>query len=182
MAPVERVALEGLARSGYERGRALQALGRATLAIPIVAAMFATCPSPHLATLCGLLLFFGSAGLWWRGETYGRAVLPGAVAGLIPLAAAPLASLVERIATVSCWQVCVSLCAATGILAGIVIGYTTLEHHRGRRAFALSAVAIALVVGAPGCAFAGILGVAGMLVGLGIVSVPLALRVPATQS
>ncbi|HXB55585.1 MAG TPA: hypothetical protein VN461_12420 [Vicinamibacteria bacterium] len=177
MEPAETLALERRARRAYERGR----LGRAFLLtawlLPVLAAMIGSCRVLALSGVSGSLLMLAAVGLWWRGQAYGRAVGPGVGAGLVPLGATiSTAALGHLGPALTCWQVCLTICVTAGALAGLVVGHRAAQQGSDRRSFLVSAGVIAVLVGAPGCAFAGAAGIIGMSLGLAAVSTPLALR------
>ncbi len=177
MEPVETLALERLARRAYERGRLRYAFVLAARLLPVLAVMVGSCQVLALAGVSGSLLVLAAVGLWWRGQAYGRAVAPGVGAGLVPLGATLSAAALGHLGpALTCWQVCLTVCVTAGSLAGLVVGHRTAQQGSDRRSFLLSAGAIAVLVGMPGCAFAGAAGIIGMFLGLAAVSTPLALR------
>jgi hypothetical protein len=177
MEPVETLAIERLARRAYERGRLAHAFLLAAWLLPVLAVMVASCRVLALSGASGALLMTAAVGLWWRGQAYGRAVAPGVGAGLVPLGATLSAAALGHLGpALTCWQGCLTLCVTAGCLAGLVVGHRAAQQGPDRGSFLVSAGVVAVLVGAPGCAFAGAAGIIGMLLGLAAVSTPLALR------
>ena len=176
MEPAEMLTLEGRARRAYEWGRLRWALLRAWRVLPVLGMIFLICGFGALSRVTGALLVVGAIALWWRGQGCARAVAPGAGAGLVPLAVTLIVPLLGHLGpALTCWQACLTVCVASGSLAGMVVARHAAAQGPGRQAFLLSAASLAVVVGAPGCAIAGAAGVAGMLLATAV-SVPLALR------
>jgi hypothetical protein len=177
MEPVETIALKRRARRAYERGRLGRAFRLAAWLLPVLAAMVGSCRVLALSAVSGSLLVLAAVGFWWRGQAYGRAVAPGVGAGLVPLGATLSAAALGHLGpALTCWQGCLTLCITAGGLAGLVVGHRAAQQGSDRRSFLVSAGVIAVLVGAPGCAFAGAAGIVGMFLGLAAVSTPLALR------
>lgn len=160
----------------YERGRFAWA---ATFAFPLGAlAVLACC----LGTRVGLAVSVGTtlvATAWvflWRGQTLGRAVFPGVVAGLVPLALAFGARSVGHVCTGSeCVSLCVPACTAGGLVAGVVIARAG-RHASSQLRFYGGASALAVLVGALGCSCVGFGGVAGLGLGLLLTMGPVLIR------
>jgi len=177
---------EHRARRAYETTR----LRRAAVAFaPVLLLMTAAVFIGHRV---GYTMAFGSAlfiigvGLLWYGRSTKRAVLPGLIAGSVPLLFALCAKHVGHACVGDgCMVLCVPACAVGGVIAGIVIDFVCLRGGRGI-GFWVAASGIGLLTGAMGCACAGALGLAGLAVGFaasavpGLVATLLRRRVPAT--
>lgn len=163
---IEPQAAFARAERAYEFGRARRA---ATFAVPLLAlAVIATCLGARPLTAAGVGgLLLATAGVFlWRGQTLGRSVFPGVVAGLVPLALAVGARSYGHICTgTECVSLCIPACTAGGMVAGLLIARTA-RHAAARGPFLLGASALALLVGALGCSCVGYGGVAGLGVGL----------------
>jgi hypothetical protein len=180
MEPSE-AALALRARRAYERGRLQAAVWRAVPLVPLVAWSLAWCRYPTLAALCGATLVALTVAFGWRGQTWGRAIAPGLLAGLPPLV---LPLLMRGASEVCVGEMCCSLCllgcVSGGIVAGLLIGRRASGLAEGRATFLAAAGALALLAGAPACAFAGVVGLAGLLLGFAAGSAPVLLaRAPA---
>jgi hypothetical protein len=122
-------------------------------------------PSATLAF--GLGTFAVGAVLLWYGRDFRRAVLPGVLAGLVPLSLVLCASHVEHMCMGgSCMMVCLPLCAGGGALAGVVVAVIGVRGRHGW-GFWLASSAVALLTGAMGCACVGLAGLAGLALGFG---------------
>ena len=168
-------------RRAYERGRLQAALWRAVPLVPLVAWTLGWCRYPVLAALCGMALIALTVAFGWRGQTWGRAIAPGLLAGLPPLV---LPLLMRGASDVCVGEMCCSLCllgcVGGGLGAGLLVGRRAAALPEGRGAFLAAAGVLALLAGAPACAFAGVIGLAGLLLGFAAGSAPTLLaRAPA---
>ncbi len=172
---IDRASALARAERAYEIGRARRA---ATLSVPLLAfAVVAVCLGARpLAACCVGVMLLGVA--WfclWRGQTLGRAVFPGVVAGLVPLALAVGAQSCGHVCTgTQCVSLCIPACTIGGVVAGLLIARSS-RHVSSRGAFLAGASAIAILVGSLGCACVGYGGVAGLAVGLAFTLVPASL-------
>lgn len=92
MATSEGAQLQQAARRAYEWGRAKHALRLAWVVLPLACIAFVLGAAPEALVCLTILLLGIGAWLRWRGGVFGAAVLPGVLAGILPLAAAPLAA------------------------------------------------------------------------------------------
>lgn len=178
---LSETALALRARRAYEQGRLQAALWRAVPLVPLVAWSLGWCRYPTLAALCGSALIALTVAFSWRGQMWGRAVAPGLTAGLPPLV---LPLLMRGASEVCMGEICCSLClvgcVSGGLVAGLLLGRRAAALPEGRGAFLAAAGALALLGGAPACAFAGVVGLAGLLLGFAAGSAPALLaRAPA---
>ena len=116
----------------------------------------------------------GSAMLWY-GRDPKRAVLPGVLAGLVPLGLALCSSCVHGCAGDCCLMMCVPACAVGGLVAGLAVA-SVASQRKASTVFWLSASALALLTGAMGCACMGYSGVLGLAAGFTVGVVPGLLR------
>lgn len=153
-------------RRAYERGRLQAALWRAVPLVPLVAWTLGWCRYPTLAAVCGMGLIVLTVAFGWRGQTWGRAIAPGLLAGLPPLV---LPLLMRGASEVCVGEMCCSLClvgcVGGGLAAGLLVGRRAAALPEGRGAFLAAAGALALLAGAPACVFAGIIGLAALALG-----------------
>jgi len=172
MEPSEAV-LSARARRAYEQGRLQAALWRAAPLVPLVAWTCSWCRYPVLAAGCGVALVVLTVAFLWRGQLWGRAVAPGLAAGLAPLV---LPLLMRGASEVCVGEMCCSLClvgcVGGGVFAGALVGRRAAALAEGRGAFLAAAGTLALLAGAPACAFAGAMGLAGLLAGFAGGTVP----------
>lgn len=171
-----RSELHTRARLAYERSRLMLGLRAALPVVPMVALSCLVCEKPSLALGAGALLFVFAIGLRARGQAYGRALMPGLLAGSAPLIL-PLVLRASGHCCIggACWSLCMLGCTLGGLLAGVAIGVMAAGEREDRGAFLLSATAVAGLSGVLGCAMAGASGIAGMAIAIAVTSLPTAL-------
>lgn len=162
--------LERRARRRYERARVKRALlGVLPLALLVAVILgLRLHPHPYVMLALGAGAFAGGAGLLWFGREPARAVLPGLIAGLLPLWLALCARHWGHMCTDSeCVEMCLPVCAAGGALAGLVVNwYGAL---RGRTvSFWVAASSMTLLTGAVGATCAGYRGVLSVVAGYAV--------------
>ena len=166
-------------RIAYERGRLVRA---ALAALPVgglVLIAFLFSRTPAWTTGCGALLVVATVVLLWRGRAWGRAVLPGVVAGSVPLALALIAMNVGHVCSHGhCMSLCLPACFGGAVIAGLWLAQRM--RRTGRRALLASAT-VALATGAMGCGCIGTGGLVGLGLGLILMITPALLR-PAPAS
>jgi hypothetical protein len=163
-------------RRAYERARLLKALQVGALVAPMLLLSFACCGNrAHSVAIAGVLAVLATV-LVWRGGAPGRAVVPGFVAGIIPLAfplltcpACQRAGFVGVVPLVAC--------VAGGLASGAIVASFAARVQEDRAAFVIAAGAVAALAGSLGCVIVGLGGVAAMAVGLAVAA-PLGLRAP----
>lgn len=168
MDPSELGRVEQRARFKYEWSRARRAVLGLSPMIGVIALAALLGRSPEWPVTFGALVFAYGAALLWYGRDLKRAVLPGVIAGLVPLTLALCATHVGHVCTGDhCTMVCLPACAIGGVVAGLAVA---VVGHRGAHGFGYwaSASGIALLTGAMGCACIGVSGLGGL--GLGFVA------------
>ena len=158
-------------RRAYELGRMRRAIFYALLAVPMVVVSEQCCCCGRGVSVAGGALL--AAVLWvltWRGGHLGRGVLPGLIAGALPLAAPTLAG------ACGAESACLPACIAGGMLGGVVIAGWARRSKEGRAPFIFGAGAVAAATGSLGCAMAGSTGVVAMIAALAAVSAPVAVK------
>jgi hypothetical protein len=182
MEPEFSPALMRRARGAYELGRLRRALVIGAWVVPFVVLSLAAGSTPMHALLLAVPLFFVVAGLWFRGESYARAIGPGL--GLGALAA--LAPIVARAVSPccigeSCGMFCLPACIGGGLLAGSLLGLRAAVEPESRGRFVLAASVTAGLAGGFGCcAIVGLGGVVGISLGV-ILSAPSVLLLRASS-
>jgi hypothetical protein len=148
----------------YERGRWRHAL--TGFAPVLLLPMLVLCiDGISLRTIAlGALLFGTGVFVLWRGRDAARSVLPGVLAGTVPLVAAICAPRMHVCTGSSCMSFCLAACAGGGFLAGVVVGLVWRRSRRGRVSLAIAAV-LSTMTGALGCSCVGYGGVLGMAAG-----------------
>jgi hypothetical protein len=124
--------------------------------------------TPARAALLGLPLVAASAAFAYWGREAARVLWPALLLGALPLGCALMAPHLGHICTGSgCVSLCLPMCTAGGLTAGILLSRFALAQPRPWRAWWFGAV-IAIGAGAMGCACAGLPSVAGMALGVGL--------------
>jgi hypothetical protein len=114
----------------------------------------------------------------WRGGAPGRAVIPGLAAGVVPLLLPLLVRLgsaltVERGGARSALVVA---CVLAGIASGSIVAQAASGVPEDKAVFVVAGGAVAALAGTLGCFVVGLGGIAAMIAGLLLLSVPAALR------
>lgn len=144
----------------YERARLRDAL---LLAIPI-AGVAAVGTSSWIGAV---VVFVVAAALLHRGEDFGRAVLPGVLAGAIPMVMVTFSMRFGHacVEPGSCTRLCLAACAVGGVIAAAVVHLHARNAKTPRRAW-MGAALVATALGGAACTCLGAMGVAAMLAGL----------------
>lgn len=164
--------LQRRARRKYELARARRALLLFAPALSVVALAAVASKHPGSALAFGSAMFVVGVALLWYGRDVRRAVLPGLAMGLLPLALALCANhLGHSCMADRCLTWCVPACTLGGFGAGMGVSLLGRRAKQGA-AFWLAATALTLLTGAMGCSCVGYSGVAGLVVGYGLGSLP----------
>lgn len=164
---MESIDLDGLekrARVRYELARAARAVVGFAPALLLVLLAAALGRRPSSAVMFGSMLFVSGAFLLWRGQTMHRAVLPGLLAGIIPLTFALMANRGHACAGGHCSTWCLPACITGGVVAGLAVSWFATKRGLDWWFFA-GATAVSLLTGAMGCSCIGYSGVIGLGVG-----------------
>ena len=164
--------LEQRVRFKYEWSRARRAIAGFAPALAVIAMATLLGKRPGFTLAIGATMFVFGSGLLWYGRNLRRAVLPGFIAGVVPLTLALCANHFGHACT---GEQCVSLCLPACITGGLVAGLAVAAAgHRGRHglSFWVAASGLALLTGAMGCACIGYSGIAGLALGFGAGLVP----------
>jgi hypothetical protein len=141
----------------------------------MTALAFAIGGSWVLTTLAGTALLSVTVACGWRGQVWGRAVLPGLLAGSAPLV---LPTLLRNAGNCCigdrCWSFCMLGCTLGGLLAGAAIGVASAGEQEGRAKFLCATTLLASLAGVLGCAIVGAAGIAGMALAVMLSSIPTA--------
>ncbi|HET9955323.1 MAG TPA: hypothetical protein VFQ61_12500 [Polyangiaceae bacterium] len=152
------------ARRAYELGRARRALMGVAPVVFIVACAACVTHRPVSTLWFGLAAVAVGGLMLWYGRDPQRAVLPGVLAGLVPLILAIGANRIHVCGPHGCGTLCVPACAIGGVVAGLAVAGVGQQRRAGAW-FWLSASGLALLTGAMGCACIGYSGVLGLLGG-----------------
>ncbi len=162
--------LERSAKRAYEIGRTRHGLKYAFGASPLALLAYAEC-GPKLLCLIGsfglisIAFYFG-----YRGQTLERALKAGLGAGLLAFALPMVAC---SVSVMQPWIL--PICFAGGLASGLMIGLRSFRLKADRLTFLSAASLVVLAAGTLGCALAGVGGVAGMMLGVGLTTVPAAI-------
>ena len=176
MARSEVDPLEAAVRGAYERGRARRAFVAALPIFALAAIASRIEPRAGLALLVGVAMYVVAALFFWRGRGLARGVLPGIAAGVLPFAAMHAARLYGHVCGGAlCFTVCIPAAAIGGVAAGLLVGRVA-RGSRDARSTWVSGALLAALTGSLACACVGIGGIAGLVVGLVVGSVPFVVR------
>lgn len=174
MDSTEHIRLQRRARRAYEWGRLRRSLGGASPVLVVLAIAAGLSHRPASVLWFGAAATAAAALMLWYGRAPQRAVLPGILAGLVPLVLALGANHLHACSG-GCSSLCVPACALGGVAAGVAVARIGARQRAGL-AFWLSASALTLYVGAMGCSCVGYSGVLGLGAGYGIGLTPGLLR------
>lgn len=176
MGSTDLVRLEQRARAHYELVRVMRAVLAFVPALAIVAIAAAVGRRPSSALGFGATMFVLGVALLWYGREPRRGVLPGLLAGSLPLALTLCATRVGHVCGGDhCVSLCIPACTIGGLSAGVLVARTLYRKRRRPLAW-LAASGIALLTGAMGCTCVGYAGVAGLVLGYGVAVIPLLAR------
>lgn len=173
MGSTDLTSLERRARRRYEWARLVRSIVGFAPALALVATAALLGRRPSSAVVFGGLMFVGGVLALWRGETLRKGVLPGVLAGVIPLATSLAANLWHGCNEDNCSSLCVPACTAGGIAAGLLVSIL-LARRRLRWPAWAAATGVTLCAGAMGCACVGYSGVFGLLTGFALGVIPIA--------
>jgi hypothetical protein len=167
------------ARRAYEWSRLRRALPAALWVAPMMAATLAIGgPQTPLRIAAGVALTLLLVVLAWRGGAAARAIGPGLVAGLAPLALPLITRSMHLCGVHGCLMLCLPACIVGGVVGGIVVALAVRHVSEGRVTFTLATAAVAMLCGAMGCLVAGFGGLLGMLIAVATLPVPVLLAKP----
>lgn len=159
-------------RLAYEWGRAKRAIFGAVPALILMGGAAVLGDTPRWALAFGGALFLVSCAMLWYGRDPQRAVLPGLVAGILPLVLVLASRHLGHFCTgASCTTLCIQACTIGGMLAGFGVA-SAGNASRAGLGFWVAASAIAILTGAMACSCLGIAGIVGLSVGFGVGAVP----------
>lgn len=141
--------------------------------LPLVLLVAWVSARPASALAFGALVYLVGIALLWRGSGARRAVLPGVLAGAVPLALALAANHIGHQCTgTACMTWCVPACSAGGLAAGLIVAAVGRRTERPI-GYWVGASGLALLTGAMGCACVGYSGMIGLAAGFCVGFVPL---------
>lgn len=171
MDSTELLTIERSVRRRYELGRVRRALLGVAPVVVILAVSLCVAHRPGSTLFFGVATLFLGALMLWYGRDPQKAVLPGIVAGLVPLGLALCANHIHVCGPQGCGTLCLPACALGGAVAGLAVASVGNRRKAGA-VFWLSASALALLTGAMGCACIGYSGMIGLGLGFGVGVIP----------
>ena len=165
---MNEILLRQRARRAFVRGRLREVQAATALAALLVLVAVTLAEAPARAALLGLPLLAASAAFAYWGREAAHVLWPALLLGALPLSCALMAPHLGHICTGSgCVSLCLPMCTAGGLAAGMLLSRFAMAQPRPWRAWWLGA-AIAIAAGAMGCACAGLPSVVGMALGVGV--------------
>lgn len=154
--------LRDQARAAYERGRLRAALpaGAIVLTLAVIAVVLGE--TPMLESGIGLTAAGLAAWMGWRGESPGKGVLPGIVAGAIGFTV-PLLARAAGLVSLGCGgtAACIASTAAGGLVAGVLLARLTRADALPTLVWGLGLASIIAAQTCVGLGFAGLIAMVG---------------------
>jgi hypothetical protein len=174
MADVELAALERRARAAYERGRWRRAVLDAWPVLVLAGLAFAFGSRPWLVVALTVPLLVAVVVMGHRGGAWRRAIVPGLVAGSLPMVAGLSACHIPHACNgPECMAWCMPTIGAAGLLGGLVVAHRVLRSQPvGKVAVLAPAALLASLTGAMGCIALGVGGLLGLAAGIAVGMVP----------
>ena len=183
MESTELLELQKRARYGYERGRLTSGVYASLFTLPAMGFSLLTSNTPQASVAIGAALVMVVVALRWLGQAYGRAVVPGLLAGTAPLILPLLLRGTGHTCFGGvCWSTCMLGCIAGGLAAGVTVGWISARERDNRWAFLSAAMLLSVITGSLGCAVVGSAGTVGMLLAVIASSLPVSFVVQARAS
>ena len=165
-------ALASSARRAYEGGRFASAAVRTVALVPLPALAMGCGCRPSSVIVAGSIFLAAALFCFWRGGDWRRGAIPGIAAGLVPL----LSSSFIMAGSHSCrFQTCGLMtfaCAAGGFLGGVLLACIAPSPRASKRLPFVVACSVAGLAGGIGCLAYGAVGLAVMVAGIAVGSVP----------
>ena len=172
---IDPTRLQSQLRLRYELARLRRAVvGFAPLFVIVAMAAYFS-HRPVSAMLFGMLEFTLGVFMLWYGQGVQKAVLPGVVAGLIPLSFALCANYMHACGSGHCNTLCLPACTAGGVFAGLLVAFFGMR-RKAPASYWLCASGLTILTGAMGCSCIGYSGILGLAGGLSIGVIPGLLR------
>ncbi len=157
--------LKSRARRAYEWSRFRGALLGAVPIVVLATVSAIAAPTLFPSALIGATLVAAGIAALWAGRGFQQALLPGILAGSLPLAAALCATRLGHAWLGSaCVPVCLAASALGGVSAAILIGNWALTEH-ARPSMLAAASGLGLLTGSIGSMCVGGIGVIALLAG-----------------
>jgi hypothetical protein len=159
------------AQSAYQLGRAKLALTHVAPALGYTALALLAGSEPR-AIWFGVAAFVAGAAAVFGGGAVGRAVAPALVYGALPFAVTHLVQSFGHVCVAgACVSWCMPACAVTGLVVGVAFARRA-DRDRDPLLFFVAGFPLILATGALGCRCLGYGSVAGLALGMLLVSLP----------
>lgn len=147
MDPAKRLLFEKRAMRNYELARLRVASRVAIVVVPIVCVAMAISSQPTDCACIGFLLLLGVMGMRWYGRGLDRIVIPGLLAGTIPMFAGLLKS---KFPSADAEVACIALCSL-GFLSGAYLARSAFTNCTARVKGWIGGVGVAAATALMGC-------------------------------
>lgn len=169
MANLDLEQLQQRARTAYERGRWRRACIEAWPVVVLAGVVLVFGSRPSVAMVLAAVLLVLVVLLGHRGGDWRRAIVPGLVAGSIPMVAGLSAChLPHGCGGPVCMSLCIPLVSVAALVGGVLLARRAL---RSRPQLLVSAL-LASLTGAMGCIAIGVAGPLGLAAGIVISTFP----------
>jgi len=161
MDPSKRLLFEKRAMRNYELARLRVASRVAIVVVPIVCVAMAISSQPTECACIGVLLLVGVMGMRWYGKGLDRIVVPGLVAGTIPMFAGLLKS---KFPSANAEAACLVLCSV-GFLSGAYLARSAFANSTASMKGWIAGVGVAAATALMGCIGGGLEAPFGVAIG-----------------
>ena len=165
------------ARRTYEAGRLTSAAARTAALVPLPALALGCGCRPNSVFVAGSIFLAAGLFCFWRGGDWRRGAIPGIVAGLVPLLSSTFIMAGSHACRAGTCGLMTFACAAGGFAGGVLLAWIAPSPRSSKGLPFVVACAIAGLAGGIGCLAYGAVGLAVMVAGLSVGTLPvLALR------
>lgn len=155
--------IKSQAKRVYELARLKMAFRYGLIVIPLIVLSFLTCGSDILPLIFGGILLSIVIFFKWRGLDYGKAVVPGLIAGGVAFAI----PLILHILEICCRNdLELFFCVASGLVGGAILGKLITNHKENRIKILGFGLVISGLTASLGCASLGTAAVVGLVLSL----------------
>lgn len=154
--------LKNKSKKAYEISRLKSSLWPIGAAIGFAMLGGWLCSSLTLASCIAFVIGVFSILFLWRGQSFGKAVIPSMILGFTGL----LIPSVTHFFGVCCrYDIEIYICVGTGVLLGIIHGYAPARNPKLGWQYLVSGIVIIGLAGVIGCSYLGTAGIIGVLCG-----------------
>lgn len=160
------------ARRAYEGGRLASAALRAVALVPLPALALGCGCRPYSVAVAGSIFLVAALFCFWRGGDWRRGAIPGIAAGLVPLLSASFILAGSHACRSGTCGTMTFACAAGGLLGGMLLAWIAPSPRSSRGLPFVVACVMAGLEGGIGCLAYGAVGLAVMVAGIAVGSLP----------